>query len=351
MNLRFSERMSKMISGIWVRRKSMKTVSKIENLFSVINETADLIAKECQLTFIEAVAETGENLFHGSIMQGNLSEIAVKNLQRKYETINIETFEKEELRKAFQLAILKGLKEGTHPNHQMTPDTIGLFLGYLVSKFVGKKKEVSVLDPAVGTGNLLTTILNYLTTNHVKSYGIEVDDLLLKLAYINANLQEHPVQFFNQDSLERLFIDPVDIVVSDLPVGYYPNDIEASNYELKADEGHSYSHHLFIEQSIKHTKDEGYLFFIVPNSLFDTREAPKLNQYLRNSAIIQGFIQLPLSLFKDEKHGKSILILQKKGENIRSPKQAMLVELPKFSNKEAMSSIMRQIDQWFRENK
>lgn len=329
----------------------MKTVSKIENLFAVINETADLIAKECQLTYIEAVAETGENIFHGSILQEDLSEITEKSLKRKYESINIDSFDKEELRKAYQLSILKGLKEGAHPNHQMTPDTIGLFLGYLVSKFVGNQKDISVLDPAVGTGNLLTTILNYLTIERVDSYGIDVDDLLIKLAFINANLQEHPVQFFNQDSLEHLLIDPVDIVVCDLPVGYYPNEIEASKYELKADEGHSYSHHLFIEQSMKHTKENGYLFFIVPNSLFDTKEAPKLNRYLKEVAIIQGFIKLPLSLFKDEKHGKSILILQKKGENSIPPKQAMLAELPKFSNKEAMNSIMKQIDQWFRDNK
>lgn len=329
----------------------MKTVSKIENLFAVINETADLIAKECHLTYIEAVAETGENLFQGSILQDGLSEISIKSLKRKYESINIESFDKEEIRKAYQLTILKGLKEGAHPNHQMTPDTIGLFLGYLVSKFVGNQKDLTVLDPAVGTGNLLTAILNYLTTEPVNSFGVDVDDLLIKLAYINANLQEHPVQFYNQDSLESLFIDPVDIVVCDLPIGYYPNDMESSNYLLKADEGHSYSHHLFIEQSMKHTKENGYLFFIVPNSLFETKEAPKLNQYLRDIAIIQGFIQLPFSLFKDEKHGKSILILQKKGDKSIQPKQALLAKLPKFSNKEAMSAIMKQIDQWFRENK
>ncbi|WP_174879988.1 class I SAM-dependent methyltransferase, partial [Metabacillus niabensis] len=275
----------------------MKTVSKLENLFAVINETAELIAKECQLTYIEAVAETGENMFQGAILQEDMSEVTIKNIKRKYESIDINSFEKEEIRKAYQLAILKGLKDGAHPNHQMTPDTIGLFLGYLVSKFIDGKKELSILDPAVGTGNLLTTILNYLSTvEEITSYGVDVDDLLIKLAYIQANLQEHPIQFYNQDSLERLLIDPVDVTICDLPVGYYPNDVEASNYELKADEGHSYSHHLFIEQSMKHTKEDGYLFFIVPNSLFETNEAPKLNQYIKKVAIIQGFIQLPLSL-------------------------------------------------------
>ncbi len=329
----------------------MKTISKIENLFAVMNETADLLAQECDITYIEALAETGENLFQGSILQENLSEVTMKSLKRKYESISLDTFEKEELRKAYQLAILKGLKEGAHPNHQMTPDTIGLFLGYLVSKFIGKQSELSILDPAVGTGNLLTTILNYLAIEKIDSYGVEVDDLLIKLAYINANLQEHYIHFYNQDSLERLLIDPVDLVICDLPVGYYPNDIEAAKYELKADEGHSYSHHLFMEQSINHLKEDGYLFFIVPNSLFETKEAPKLNNYLKKVAIIQGFIKLPLSLFKDERHGKSILILQKKGPDALIPKQAMLAELPKFSNIDAMNSIMKQIEQWFKENK
>ncbi|PMC37037.1 SAM-dependent methyltransferase [Bacillus sp. UMB0899] len=329
----------------------MKTISKIENLFTVINETADLLAQECKISYIEALAETGENIFQGTILQENLSEVTVKSLERKYNSVSISTFEKEEIRKAYQLAILKGLKEGAQPNHQMTPDTIGLFLGYLVSKFIGNRNVLSILDPAVGTGNLLTAILNYTAIENTNSFGVEVDDLLIKLAYINANLQEHPTHFFNQDSLERLLIDPVDVVVCDLPVGYYPNDLEAAKYQLKADEGHSYSHHLFMEQSINHIKANGYLFFIVPNSLFETKEAPKLNEYLREVAIIQGFIKLPLSLFKDERHGKSILILQKKGPEAKAPKQAMLAELPKFSNVDAMNSIMKQIDQWFKENK
>ncbi|WP_175639909.1 class I SAM-dependent methyltransferase [Metabacillus schmidteae] len=329
----------------------MKTISKIENLFTVINETADLLAQECKISYIEALAETGENIFQGTILQENLSEVTVKSLERKYNSVSISTFEKEEIRKAYQLAILKGLKEGAQPNHQMTPDTIGLFLGYLVSKFIGNRNVLSILDPAVGTGNLLTAILNYTAIENTNSFGVEVDDLLIKLAYINANLQEHPTHFFNQDSLERLLIDPVDVVVCDLPVGYYPNDLEAAKYQLKADEGHSYSHHLFMEQSINHIKANGYLFFIVPNSLFETKEAPKLNEYLREVAIIQGFIKLSLSLFKDERHGKSILILQKKGPEAKAPKQAMLAELPKFSNVDAMNSIMKQIDQWFKENK
>jgi len=62
-------------------------------------------------------------------------------------------------------------------------------------------------------------------------------------------------------------------------------------------------------------------------------------------------LQLPSSLFKDEQHAKSIFILQKKGEGISAPKQAMLANLPKFSDKNGMQSIMKQLDSWFLENK
>ncbi|HRF77540.1 MAG TPA: PDDEXK nuclease domain-containing protein, partial [Chitinophagales bacterium] len=43
------------------------------------------------------------------------------------------------------------------------------------------------------------------------------------------------LELFHQDSLEPLFIDPVDTVICDLPVGYYPNDEGAEAFELKAD--------------------------------------------------------------------------------------------------------------------
>lgn len=329
----------------------MEQITNIEKLFSSLNDSAEMISKELNISYIEALAETGENIFHGAILQDGLSEVTAKNLMKRYEDFQLDKFSKEEVRKAYQLAILKGLKEGTQPNHQMTPDSIGLFLSYLVSKFVRSKQELSILDPAVGTGNLLTTVLNNLPNEIVESIGIDVDDLLIKLAYMSSNLQEHPIQFFNQDSLEPLLVSPVDVTICDLPVGYYPNDEGAKNYRLKAEEGYSYAHHLFIEQSMNYTKNGGYLFFIVPNSIFSSKEAPSLNEYISSGAYIQAFIQLPLTLFKDEQHAKSILVLQKQGENVHPPKQTMLVQLPKMTDANAMRSVMKKIEDWFKANK
>lgn len=324
----------------------------VETLFSIFDSSAVVLRKELDVTYLEALVETGDNLFEGAILQEELSESAIERLNREYSTFNEETYKGEEIRKAFQLAILKGMKEGVQANHEMTPDAVGMFMSYLFHKFMKGQNEITVLDPSIGTGNLMTTVFNSAQENITMSgFGVEVDEVLIKLALVNANLQKHAIEFFHQDGLAPLYIDPVDAVVSDLPVGYYPNEIGASEYKLKADEGMSYAHHLFIEQSVKHTKEGGYLFFLVPNFIFESDQAPKLHAFIKETCFIQGLLQLPVSMFKNEKNAKSIFVLQKKGPSVTMPKQALLVELPKFSNMKAMEDIMDQLNTWFATHK
>ncbi|TKH16608.1 class I SAM-dependent methyltransferase [Bacillus wiedmannii] len=324
----------------------------VETLFSIFDSSAVVLRKELDVTYLEALVETGDNLFEGAILQEELSESAIERLNREYSTFNEETYKGEEIRKAFQLAILKGMKEGVQANHEMTPDAVGMFMSYLFHKFMQGQNEITVLDPAIGTGNLMTTVFNSAKEGLAMSgFGVEVDEVLIKLALVNANLQKHAIEFFHQDGLAPLYIDPVDAVVSDLPIGYYPNEIGVSEYKLKADEGMSYAHHLFIEQSVKHTKEGGYLFFLVPNFIFESDQAPKLHAFIKETCFIQGLLQLPVSMFKNEKNAKSIFVLQKKGPSVTMPKQALLVELPKFSNMKAMENIMDQLNTWFATHK
>ncbi|MGE6344289.1 class I SAM-dependent methyltransferase [Bacillus mycoides] len=324
----------------------------VETLFSIFDSSTVVLRKELDVTYLEALVETGDNLFEGAILQEELSESTIERLNREYSTFNEETYKGEEIRKAFQLAILKGMKEGVQANHEMTPDAVGMFVSYLFHKFMQGQKEITVLDPAIGTGNLMTTVFNSAKEEQAMSgFGVEVDEVLIKLALVNANLQKHAIEFFHQDGLAPLYIDPVDAVVSDLPIGYYPNEIVASEYTLKADEGMSYAHHLFIEQSVKHTKEGGYLFFLVPNFIFESDQAPKLHAFIKETCFIQGLLQLPVSMFKNEKNAKSIFVLQKKGQDVIMPKQALLVELPKFSNMKAMENMMDQLNTWFATHK
>lgn len=325
--------------------------SSFEKLFQLFDESAIVLESEIGMTYLEALAETGENIFQAAILQEELSDVATKRLEKIYSSVQLDSFTNEEIRKAFQLAILKGMKKFTQPNHQMTPETIGLLFSYLVNKSTEGARPISILDLTCGTGNLLTAVLNQLPAGSFTATAIDIDDVLVRLAYTSCNLQRHDVQFYTQDSLQKLLIDPVDVVVADLPVGYYPDTVTAAEFALKSEEGMSYSHHLLIEQAMNYAKEGAHLFFLVPNHLFTSPEAPKLNEYLKEHAHIQGLMQLPLSMFKSEQHAKSILYIRKQGENVEQPTRALLVELPTLTNQTALQKVIGQMNEWFAEQK
>lgn len=304
--------------------------SAMENIFNFIDGHTTEIQKEQDLSYLESLLTTTENWLDGNIRPGTEAG-------------------KEDIRKAIQLAVLKGMKEHIQPHHQMTPDALGLLMGYLVELFV-KKEQATILDPAIGTGNLLLTIMNYLD-GKLLGAGVEIDDLLIRLASNIGNLVEQPITLYLQDALQPLLIDPVDAVVSDLPVGYYPNDENAATYELKAEEGMSYAHHLFIEQSMKHTAEGGYLFFIVPKALFESPMADQLHKYLKKTAYIQAVMELPDTLFKNSTHAKGILVLQKKKEDLKAPREVLLAKVPNMSKPDSMAKFFNQVNSWFKENK
>lgn len=312
----------------------------VELIFQWFDQAASKIEQAHNMTYLDSLIEAGNWLFYKD-EQGELSD-TLSDL----ENINMDGFKKEEVRKGLQLAILKGMKGATQQHHYITPDSVAIFIGYLVQKFYHHSKEVTIFDPACGTANLLSAVMNQLSQN-VTAFGSEVDSTLIQLAYINANLQKNAIELFHQDSLRPLLMKPADLVVSDLPVGYYPDDENAKSFELKAEEGHSYAHHLFIEQSLKYTKEGGYLFFLIPNFLFESDQADRLHDFLHKQAHIIGLLQLPLSMFKSDKNAKSIFIIQKKGKQTTPPKKALLADLPSFKDVHAMNHMLKQIQEWF----
>lgn len=325
------------------------TILDMEKLFQLFDNSATILINELQISYLDALAESSENLFEGEILQ-DIDSFTKRRLQKEYEGVDLTQVSNEMIRKALQLAILKGMKEAIQPNHEMTPDAVCIFISYLVEKLMQKKQQFSLLDPAYGTGNLVTAILNN-TNKAVKAYGVEVDETLMKLAFAGANLQRHEIELFRQDALQPIFVEDVDVIVADVPVGYYPNGVVANEYELSTKSGgHSFSHYLYIEKSLKHLKDGGFLVAMIPNFMFEGEEAAHLNEFIKSNAVVIGLLQLPLSMFKNNKHAKSIFILQKKGEDVRAPKQALLAELPSFSKKEAMRGIIKNIDSWFKDN-
>ena len=171
-------------------------MDNFEQIFGFINGRAEELVKSQEVDYLDGLLQTLEDTLDG-----------------KYEW-QVEGMTKEDMRKAIQIAILKGMRKSSQPNHQMTPDTLGILVGYFVEQFFEKEIAngvISVLDPALGTGNLLMTVMNAMD-GKINATGVEVDELLIRLAAATADLVEQPVTLFRQDSLEKLLVDPVDAI-------------------------------------------------------------------------------------------------------------------------------------------
>src|SRR5699024_6223509 len=156
----------------------------------------------------------------------------------------------------------------------------------------------------------------------------EIDETLIRISVNTANVLQQNVEYFHQDSLRPLLLDPVDVTIADLPVGYYHDEERANDFALRAEEGMSFSHHLFIEQSLTYTKQGGYLIFLIPEFLFTSEQAEQLQRFLHAEAHIIGVFQLSDSTFRAKEHKKSIFVIRKKGEQTKNVKQPLLVKLP-----------------------
>lgn len=323
------------------------TESNVVQLFEWIEEVTTRVQEEISEPYLDSIGVVLEGLFYGDFQQ-EIAHLLSEETRQLLHKKSIDTFETTVIAKAIQLAILKGMRESTQPQHSMTPEAISLFVGYLAAKLTKNLSEVRVFDPASGTGNLLLIVMSHLTQT-LRTYASEIDPTLIKLSLLSANLQKKEVEFFHQDSLKPFLLDPVDLVVADLPVGYYPDDVQASDYELQAKEGHSYAHHLFIEQSVRYTKEEGFLIFLIPETLFESEQADALHAYIREHATIVGLLQLPETAFSAKGNRKSILILQKKGPASKEVKQPLLAVLPSFNDTNGMEDILVKINQWFDE--
>ncbi len=323
----------------------LDAVSLFEKLDKITMDLENIIDEP----YLDRLQWVLEAIYYGEVNHPR-SANGLDQINKDVTEIDIENIPILQIRKAIQFGILKGMKTSTQPNHSMTPESIALFIGYLAEKLMSHLDEVRIFDPASGTGNLLLHVMGHLS-RPCKGYASEIDPTLLKLSAVSANLQKQRVELFHQDSMQPFLLDPVDLVVSNLPVGYYPDDEQASKFLVRAEKGHTYAHHLFIEQSMNYTKDGGYLIFIVPNNLFDSEQSDFLHEYVQQTSQIVGLLQLPESAFTSKENAKSIAILQKKAEGMKVIKQPLLAMLPSFSEPKLMENMIVKINQWFLEQK
>lgn len=327
-----------------------------QKLFELFDQGTEILQSALRSSYLDAMLENAENVIDGQVAveDGVPDQKTVEKLDKLYQELKLKDADAETIRQVIQLSFLKVIrKDAIQANHQMTPDTIGFLMAFLIEKISKLDRPYSIFDPAVGTGNLLTTVMNQLeksSSEPVHGYGIDNDPSMLEVASASVTLQGLKVDLFHQDAINALDIPECDLAVSDLPIGYYPLDQNTSNYQTRAKEGHSYVHHLLIEQAMNYLRPGGYGVFLVPSNIFQTKESQSFVKWIHSVAYLQGLINLPAELFANPNAQKAILLLQRHGNNSKQAVKVLLGEFPSFKKPKEFSDFMQEINQWVKMN-
>ena len=310
----------------------------IETDFELLLENVQTIENDLGTHAYDALIE--QNSYYLGAEVAN--EVIIKN-NEKLRALNLS---KEEWRRAFQFLFIKlGQLEALQANHQFTPDAIGFIILYLLEGLT-KDDQLDVLEIGSGTGNLAETLLNnsQKTLNYM---GMEVDDLLIDLSASIADVVNSSAVYIQEDAVRPHILKESDVIISDLPVGYYPNDEIASRFKVAATGEHTYAHHLLMEQSLKYLKKDGIAILLAPTNLLTSPQSDLLKKWLSGYADIIAVITLPEAAFGNKRNMKSIFVLKKQTEN--AP-ETFVYPLSDLQNPEVLKDFTENFQKWKSDN-
>ena len=311
---------------------------KIEKAYGYLLENTQTIQNDLQTNFYDALVE--QNAIY---LDGQTELTLVKENNQRLKDLNLN---KEEWRRSFQYLLMKAAQtEPLQANHQFTPDSIGFILTFLIDQ-LSKKEHIDILEIGSGMGNLAETILNN-TQKNVDYLGLELDDLLIDISASIADVMDAKVSFVQGDAVRPQVLKESDVIISDLPVGFYPDDNIAMRYEVASRQEHTYAHHLLMEQSLKYLKSDGYAIFLAPNDLLTSSQSDLLKKWLQKHAQIVAMIALPESLFGNAAYAKTIFVLKKQDEQAMQP---FVYALSDLQNQADLLTFSEKFQNWSQES-
>lgn len=311
---------------------------KIEQAYTLLLANVQEIQNDLLTSFYDALIEQ-----NGSYLDGDIELDSVRQNNEKLKALKLS---KEEWRRAYQFLLMKAAQtEPLQANHQFTPDSIGFILTFLIDQ-LSKKEHIDILEIGSGMGNLAETILNN-TQKNVDYLGLELDDLLIDISASIADVMDAKVSFVQGDAVRPQVLKESDVIISDLPVGFYPDDNIAMRYEVASRQEHTYAHHLLMEQSLKYLKSDGYAIFLAPNDLLTSSQSDLLKKWLQKHAQIVAMIALPESLFGNAAYAKTIFVLKKQDEQAMQP---FVYALSDLQNQADLLTFSEKFQNWSQES-
>jgi site-specific DNA-methyltransferase (adenine-specific) len=250
-------------------------------------------------------------------------------LDRLMVNIRDESFDKEELRKALVATTLKAYRHDKIANSEMTPDSISLLVGYVVSKYFEGRESFSLCDPVVGTASMLTAVAN-MVQHQGDIVAIDSNWDQIQTARVFTDLTGYDVDFILEDCLTSS-VQGFDCIIADVPVYVYDDD---------------YFPHRFVAHWVSKIEPGGVMVVVIPNDFFEVQSVYK-DEIIQQASLV-GLIKLPADMFVDPKLQKSILLVEP-GE--RKVEDFLLVELPRLEEKEEFQVAVTRMEQWFQKEK
>ena len=293
--------------------------------------------------FFKIDKEVEEIKGEGLYFEGLIKYLTLENDDDYFDIV--DNYDKETIRKVYQFLLLKALKELNNPSYDITPEVITMYISHLIECIYGDKK-VSITDLASGSGSLLINIAA-LVKGDKELTSVDVDSNYVRLQQNIFNLLETNVEIINQDALKPLNIKKQDVVISDVPFGYYADEDNSLNYKLCSTDGYSLNALLFIEQAANYLDENGVGILVIPKKVLELED--NFKKYLEEDINLNAVITLPDEMFKNASQQKAIILITKKGQN-RLPNQVFLAQIPSFQNKASYAKFIEEFNEWLENN-
>lgn len=293
--------------------------------------------------FFKIDKEVEEIKGEGLYFEGLIKYLTLENDDDYFDIV--DNYDKETIRKVYQFLLLKALKELNNPSYDITPEVITMYISHLIECIYGDKK-VSITDLASGSGSLLINIAA-LVKGEKEITSVDIDSNYVRLQQNIFNLLETNVEIINQDALKPLNIKKQDIVISDVPFGYYADEDNSLNYKLCSTDGYSLNALLFIEQAANYLDENGVGILVIPKKVLELED--NFKRYLEEDINLNAVITLPDEMFKNVSQQKAIILITKKGQT-RLPNQVFLAQIPSFQNKASYAKFIEEFNEWLENN-
>ena len=292
--------------------------------------------------FFKIDKQVEENKGEGLYFDSLVNYLTLENDEEYFDIV--DSFSKEDIKKAYQFLLLKALKELNNPSYDITPEVITMYVSHILECLYNNEK-ISVADFASGSGNFLIN-LAALSKGEYELTSVDVDNNYARLQQNIFNLLETNVEIINQDALKPLNVKKQDVIISDVPFGYYADEDNSLNYKLCSVEGYSLNALLFIEQATNYLNDNGVGVLVVPKKVLELED--NFKKFLEEEINLNAVITLPDEMFKNASQQKAIILITKKGQT-KLPNQVFLAQVPSHKNKEGYANFIEEFKKWLSE--